>query len=253
MAQTLNDFLQEPTDYSVYRLNAGERALAFVIGFVVAVIVMQVFFGNIIFDVICGIGTGIAFQPLLAGILKKRRKNKLLTQFKDMLDSLNTSYSVGKNTMGAFQDAMNDMSLQYGANSYIGLELGRINIGLANVSSIEDLLADFAQRSGLEDVRTFADVFYSVNRRGGNIKSVISETKSIICEKIEIEQEIETVTSASKNSLYVIMVMPLLIVPVTSGFMEDTSPIVSILTKLGAIVLFVVAFLIGNKITDIKF
>lgn len=254
MKKDLNNFLRNPTVYNEYKLNAAERMLAFTVGFAIAFFVAHVFFEFLPLDLIAGVGFGITAQPLFTRILKERRKNKLLLQFKDMLDSLNTSYSVGKTTQAAFEDAYKDMELQYGEESYICCELYRIVLGLKNVSTIEELLADFAKRSGLDDIRTFADVFYAINRRGGNIKTVIGETKSIICDKIEIEQEIKTITSSSKNSLYVIMCMPLLIVPMMSGFVDTGGTgIVNILTKVAAIVIFIVAFMIGRKITDIKF
>lgn len=255
MKKTSDNFLTKPIDYSVYTLNLGERILAFVVGFALAVFVAHVFFGFIPLDIVAGLALGVIAQPIFTKMLLNMRKNKLLLQFKDMLDSLNTSYSVGKTTQSAFKDAYMDMELQHGEDSYICLELNRINVGLTNVSTIEELLMDFAQRSNLDDIKTFADVFYAINRRGGNIKTVIGETKSIICDKIEIEQEIQTVTSASRNSLYVIMCMPLLIVPMMSGFSDTggNGGLTDILTKIAAIIIFVIAFVIGKKVTDIKF
>lgn len=254
MKKDLNDFMRNPTDYKTYSLNPVERMIAFIVGFALAVFVAHVFFELIILDVIAGVAVGIIAQPIFRKILMSMRQNKLLLQFKDMLDSLNTSYSVGKTTQSAFKDAYKDMELQYGEQSHICLELNRINIGLTNVSTIEELLMDFAERSGLDDIKTFADVFYAINRRGGNIKTVIGETKSIICDKIEIEQEIKTITSSSTNSLYIIMCMPILIVPMMSGFMDTGgSGLVDILTKIAAIFIFVIAFVIGKKITNIKF
>lgn len=254
MKTTTADFLKNPTDYSVYTLSVAERILAFLVGFALAVFVAHVFFEFIILDIIAGVVLGIVAQPIFRNILKNNRTNKLLLQFKEMLDSLNTSYSVGKTTQAAFAEAYKDMSLLYGEESYICLELHRINVGLSNVATIEELLADFAKRSAVEDIKTFSDVFYSINRRGGNIKTVIGETKSIICDKIEIEQEIKTITSSSKNSLYIIMCMPLLIVPMMSGFMDTGgADLVNIVTKVVAIAMFIAAFVIGVKITDIKF
>lgn len=252
MAKSLNEFLKEPTVYSEYKLNICERMLAFAVGFVAGVIVMHIFFGIIIVDIIVGFAAGIGAQVIFRNFLKNMRLNKLLLQFKDMLDSLNTSYSVGKTTQAAFSEAYDDLVLQYGEDSYICLELAKIKIGLTNVSTIEELVGDFAQRSGLDDIMTFADVFYAVNRRGGNIKSIIGETKSIICDKIEIEQEIKTITSSSKNSLYIIICMPLIIVPMMSGFSDGGDTVVDIVTKIGAIILFAIAFFVGMKISDIK-
>ena len=51
---------------------------------------------------------------------------------------------------------------------------------------IEALLSNFAQRSGVEDIENFANVFATCYRKGGNIKEIIKNTAEIIGDKIEI-------------------------------------------------------------------
>lgn len=244
---------QRAVDYSIYNMKPYETAGAYLIGFMLAAVVAHVFFGFIVLDVIAGAVTGFIAIPIGRNMLKNMRLNKLLIQFKDMLDSLNTSYSVGKTTPAAFKDAYNDLSLMHGEKSDICIEISRINTGVLNGANIEQLLSDFALRSSLEDIKTFADVFEAVNRRGGNIRNIIGDTRGMICDKIEIEQEIKTITSSSSNSLYVIMVMPVVIIPMMSGIMEGGGGVIDIISKIAAIILFVVAFVIGKKITKIKF
>mgnify|MGYP000683010527 FL=1 len=54
----------------------------------------------------------------------------------------------------------------YGEESDIVRELELICTGLNNNINIEVLLTDFAERSGLDDVMSFANVFEVCNRRG---------------------------------------------------------------------------------------
>ncbi len=240
-------------DYSQYTMKTTDRLLAFLIGFGGACVVLHIFFGVVIIDVLAGVICGVLAQNIYRNFMINKIKNQLTLQFKDMLDSLNSSVSAGKVIVASFVDAHKDMALQYGDNSHICRELSIITTGLANGINVEDLLADFGARSGIEDIQSFANVFMLSNRRGGNIKNIISESRSIICDKIEIEQEIKTMASSTKGELYIMMCMPIVIVPMMSGFAADGgNDLINILVKVVGLAMFVIAFIIGNKITDIK-
>lgn len=240
-------------DYGDYHMGFNDKLLAFLIGFAGAAVVMHVFFGNIIVDIIFGVTAGFVAQPIYKKFMIKRNAGKLTIQFKDMLDSLNSSVSAGNVMQRAFADAQTDMEFQYGADSFIVKELQIINNGIINGLVIEDLIMDFGQRSHSDDIINFANVFKIAQRRGGNMKSIITETKNIICDKIEIEQEIHSVVNGTKNELNIMMVMPLLIVPLMSSFaQEGDNQIINISVKLFGIVVFIIAYIVGRKITDIK-
>ena len=114
---------------------------------------------------------------------------------------------------------------------------------------IEDLLTDFGIRSDNEDIISFGDVFRVANRQGGNLKQIIYETKSIISQKIDIEMEIETVISGNKNELNIMMVMPLVIVTTTKGFINNGEfSVTNFVVKIVALIMFVLAYLVGVKI-----
>lgn len=240
-------------DYSVYNMRPVDRLLAFSIGAIAAVIVLHIFFGNIIVDIVAACIAGVAAQPIYRRFMLNRIKGQLIMQFKDMLDSVNSSVSAGKVGVKAFEDAEHDMRLQYGEDSCICKELHIINRGVLNGDNIEALLHDFGKRSGIEDIESFANVFGIANRRGGSMRTILNETKTILCDKIEIEQEIQTMVGATKNQLNIMMVMPLFIVPMVSGISEDSSGSLSdIIVKLMALAAFIIAYVIGKKITDIK-
>lgn len=240
-------------DYNKYNMKARDRLIAFLIGFAAAAVVLHIFFGAIIVDIIVGAAAGIVAQRIYRNMMIKRIKKQLLLQFRDLLDSLSGSVSAGKVVNEAFGDAEKELALQYGKESIICKEIRLINQGLRNSVKIEDLLLDFGTRSGIDDIISFANVFAVSNRRGGEIKAVLGETKSILCDKIDIEQEIQTSVSSSKNELNVIILMPLLIVPLMSSFTQDSdNPVVNIGVKIFGLAAFIVAYIIGRKITNIK-
>lgn len=239
-------------DYHSYKMKPSDLTLAFLIGFLAAATVIHIFFGSVIADIAVGIAAGIAVIPIYRKIRADMIRNALTLQFKDMLDSLNSSFSAGKVTASAFADAEKEMALQYGADSSIRRELKIINIGLANGKNIEELLLDLGERSGIEDIVSFSNVFAIANRRGGNLKHIINETKEILSDKIEIEQDIKASVSAASNELNIMTLMPLVIVPMMSSFSEDGAETTDILVKLAGLVMFVIAYVVGRKIVKIK-
>lgn len=46
--------------------------------------------------------------------------------------------------------------------------------------TFEEALGDFAERSGLDDVRNFADVFLAARKSGGELMKIIARTAEII-------------------------------------------------------------------------
>lgn len=131
--------------------------------------------------------------------LKARRQKALLIQFRDMLESLTASYSTGKNTQGAFEDAYGDMADIYGKKADCARDENVCN-GIYNGQNIEALLKNFAERSHLDDVESFATIFEVSSRYGGNLKKAVGDTYRIINEKIEMEMEIRTLLTQTRMS-----------------------------------------------------
>lgn len=251
----LRGLMGDAVDYNIYQMNLREQLLGFLVGFVGGFVVMFIFFRVWLFSVIAGAIVGIMFQKPFRQYLLIRRKRSLLLQFKDMLEALSASYSAGLNTQAAFEDAYQDLMNIYGNKADIVNEIKIITAGLRNNFIIEDLLFDFAQRSGLEDVESFANVFNVCNRQGANIRKIVSETRDIINDKIEIELEIQTMLSGNKNQLNIMMVMPLVIM-LSLNSMGNMSAVVNtpvnVVVKLGVLVLFGISYLMGRRIVDIK-
>ncbi len=248
--------LGQGTDYHVYSMDLKEHIIAFLLGFGAAVLVVFLFFRSIWFCVTCGVAAGIFIQGFYGEWLCKKRKKALLFQFRDMLESLTSSYSAGKNTQGAFEDAYSDMVQIYGEEADIARELALILLGIRSNLNIEVLLQDFADRSELVDVQSFADVFEVSVRQGANIQDIIAATRDIINDKIEIEMEIETLLSGNKNELNIMMIMPLIIIVSMEGLGSDMTAVgnspLNVLIKLASLGIFLGAYLLGRKITDIK-
>lgn len=247
--------LGEACDYHIYHMKIRDRIIAGFIGAIIGIVVVIVFFRNLSAALIAGVVLLLPAQRFYRDYKRKKRQKELLMQFKDLLESLATSYSAGQNTQGAFRDAKEDMISIYGEKADIVAEVELIVKGIDNNITPEALLSNFAARSGLEDVESFANVFEVVNRQGSNLKDVISDSREIINDKIEIEMEIETMLQANKNELNIMIVMPLVIVASVSGLgtmtIASNTPF-NIALKFICIGVFAAAYYMGRKIVDIK-
>lgn len=242
-------------DYNVYHLTLKERAIGYLIGLIAGGAAMQIMFGSLIASLILGAVIGFFSVPIYRKVLLEKRRKEILMQFRDLLDSLSNSFSAGKNTPDAFNDSFNDMKLSYGREAPITKEISIIMGGLQSNFTIEDLLMDMSARCGSEDIYCFADTFSACNRIGGNLKKIVSESRDIINDKIEIKMEIDTTIAASKNEMNIMAAMPFLIVMMMGTMGEasitENTPI-NVVVKVIALGMFAIAYVIGRKMTAIK-
>lgn len=242
-------------DYHVYHMRFPDYLISWVLGLAVGFIVLLAFFNNFFVALIGGIVCAVILPKYYREYRRKKQSDELRTQFKDLLESLTSSYSAGQNTVEAFNDAASDMASIYGDGADIVQEVQIICTGLKNNINIEALLLDFANRSGLDDAMSFANVFEVCNRQGGDLKRIVSDTRAIINDKIEIEMEIETMLSGAKNELNIMMVMPVIIVVMLKGLgtsMAGSNTPATVMVKILCIGIFALAYAMGRKITDIK-
>ena len=213
-----------------------------------------------IFDVIIFVGIGLLVKKLFYNILLERKKNKrdsqLRGQFRDMLESLSASLSAGANVSEAFSSAYLDVKQQYGDEAMIVREMREITDGMNQNISISVMLSDFAYRSGNYDIKNFGDIFSICMEKGGDLKAVIRRTSGIIKDKISINEEIETKLTSNKTQHTIMSLMPIGIVAMLK-FTNDTfaaafTSLSGALVNIVAIGIFIGAYMLGRKITDIQ-
>lgn len=242
-------------DYNYYEFTKKEKITYFILGAVVSGAVGYIFYESIIMSVIVALIAGRLFLPIRKKQIIEKRRDKLLLQFKDMLESLNTSIGAGLNIMDAFSNATVDMAAQYGEESLICEELKIINAGIYNNINVEKMLLDMGERTQVADIISFANVFDTCYRKGGNIKEVIRNTYLIICDKIDIQLEIKTMVSGKKGEQTAMMVMPIIFVFLLKSLgteVIDLTSMVGRITTTVAILIFIASYFMGKKILDIK-
>lgn len=190
--------------------------------------------------------------------LIEKQKHELLLQFKEALYVISASLTAGKSVEMAFRSALSDLRILYiDPDTPIIKELEIMIRKMELNGTIEDALQNFSGRSHLEDIQSFADVFVTCKRRGGNMVEVIKNTSNTVADKIRTREEIETLITEKKFEQKVMNAMPIaMIFILKSSSPEFMEPVYT--TAMGqmgmtiAAALFVLAFLASDKIMKIE-
>jgi tight adherence protein B len=229
----------------------------FGIGYVSFFLMAQIFYANTLFSGICGLIIFLLIEKYKK-YLKAKRIKILRNQFCDLLYSLSASIATGRQLSAALQEAYKDLSYIYQPNTPMMEELKHMTKSIAeNRESEESLLAGFAQRSGVVDIRNFVDVYLSCRVTGGDMNQVISNASQILLEKMAIEREIKVMTSQKQFEGKIISAMPVLVIVflniVSPGYLENLY-----ITLAGRMIMTValigiaIAYILTEKITNIE-
>lgn len=154
-------------------------------------------------------------SPLVYFLLKKQKKKlcekqkkRLLEQFREMVLSVSANLKAGYSIENAFAEAYQDIAMLYGKESMMAKELGYLLSGLRNNMILEDMLTSFAKRSGMQDIKDFAEIFCIAKRSGGDMNSIIRNTSNTIGEKIQVRREIDTMIHAKEFEQKIMNMIP---------------------------------------------
>ena len=202
----------------------------------------------------------IVVMPIAVNInikrTKQQRLQRLLTQFKDMLESLVVALQAGVVDLAAFEHALSAMRMTYSDSADIVKELNLIIEKFKNRVSLGEGLTDFANRCTLEDVRLFATVYSSIEGKADKTQDIVERAQKVLSDKISIQAEIKTLSSGAVMEINIMVFMPVLIVAVM-GFMGGEL-MEALFSGLGhvaatvAILIFAGAYALGRRIVNIK-
>lgn len=244
-------------DYDIYVMTSREKILTILAAGVVIFAVGMIFYHNVIFSLLLSL-FALKFPKIRVQSIIKKRKNDLNLQFRDLLYSVSSSMEAGRSLEVAFKDALKDLAIIYPNNeTAIIRETTYIVRKIEMNEPVEQAISEFGERSHIEDIENFADIIKVCKRTGGNLAEVIRSTSNVIGEKIETKREIETTITGKKFESRIMSVMPIFMVAILSfsspDFMAPVfNTVAGAVVMTIAIVMFVVAFLISEKIVDIN-
>ncbi len=141
----------------------------------------------------------------------KKRKWELTLAFREAVLMVAGNLQAGNSVENAFKRCYADLKELYGEMSDITREFLIMGRGLENNLILEKLLWDMANRSGVEDIMDFADIFGAAKRTGGNLREIISDTAEAISTKIEIKRELRILISEKQFEQKIMSVIPFFI------------------------------------------
>lgn len=234
-----------------------DHIISFLIGFAAGFAVLFVFYKLIAVSIAGGVLVGIVYIFVAEQNAIQKRKMRLRVQFFDLLEAMSVAMRAGNPMLKALESAREDLMMIYQENSDIIIELDIIILKFNNAVPLSQAFSDFAERSGLEDIESFASIYATIEGKSSRADEIIKETQQIIADKMEIEMEIDTMMTAAKSEVNIMLFMPLVILGVIgyagAGFMDTIyTTAVGKIVATGGLVVFIISFVLARKFSNVK-
>lgn len=244
-------------DYHVYPFSRKEYIQYTGMGVVGSFAVLYLFYGSPALCLLLSLAGGVLFVLYEKRELAKKRQWELMVEFKDAMESFVSALVAGYSMDNAVQEAYQDLQMMYGSNAPMLRELKDIGQKVLLHEPLDELFLDLGRRSGLEDIITFAQIYATARRSGGNLVKIMKRTADNIGEKVDVQREIQTMIAGKKMEATLMMVIPLLIIVYmqvfSPGFMTPLySGVTGRLFMTVALAVYVASVIWSRKITDIS-
>ncbi len=248
---------KQPVRYDEYRLSLQETLQALGKGVAVSALFAYIFYRSMF--------AFLVMLPVCCALLLwrergqrlKQRKRMLAQQFKEAMVILAASLSAGYSMENAMAVSLEELRLLYGEQGLIVQEFSGMVQQTRTNRNIEQVLLEFAARSGLEDVQNLAEVLGIGKRTGGDLGSIMRHTAEVIRDKMQVKEEIITLTTSRQFEQKIMNMIPFFII----FYVEGTSPGFfdqMYCTGMGrglmtmCLALYLLAFWLSERILDIE-
>lgn len=242
-------------DYSTYIPPASEKFLFGAEGLLIVSVIGYLFYRTWIAILI--------FSPFILFYIKEKEKEKrekrirtLNLEFKEAMIALVSALNAGYSIENAFKEGLKDLYLIYGQESLITKEfqymVGQIEMNV----TIESLLEEFAGRSGIEDIKSFSEVFSTAKRSGGDLIMIIQSTVENISQKIEVQREIITLLTQKQFEQKIMNAVPFIIIIYVNisspGFLDPLyGNVAGVIIMTACLGIYLTSYYISKKIVKI--
>ena len=241
-------------DYAKYRLTVKQWCLSGLVGIVGAVCMVMIFYRNQWITLLSGVCGAVIVPYMYKQQLIQRRRQQLSLEFKEALYSLVVSLRAGRSLEGAFTASLEDLDPIMMPLIYRewGAIINQIQVGF----TIEDSLEDLGNRSGIEEIQSFARTITICKRTEGDVARVMENTIHLLQERMEIQNELRVLLIKKKTEQKILNLMPFVVIGLLLLMSPDyLSPLYDCLQ--GQIIMTVCVFLtflsyiLSKKISDI--
>lgn len=164
-------------------------------------------------------------KPYWASYMRKKRQERLLEGFRDMLYTISSAVAAGRQLPMAVEEAAAALKGSWGENSDIYKEASHMASVYRETHGDPDALwEDFALRSGLGEIRRFAESCRICRRNGGNLEDVCFKCSNLLLERISLKEEMKALWAEKKLETRILALLPpgvLILLNLTSyGYVE---------------------------------
>ena len=207
-----NEGWREIPRYDVYKMKPEEFVLTLAVAMAFCFSVGIIFYEDILLSAMFSL-VGVLYIPFRKKEQLKKRKEALALQFKDTLYFISVSLSAGKSLETSITEAYKSiLGIYPDPECDIVRELEIMNRRLLMNDPVEKIFMDLAERSQIEDIKSFAQVILISKRAGANLVEVIKNTSDTIREKVEIHQDIQSMIAGKRLEQKILGIMPFVLV-----------------------------------------
>lgn len=151
---------------------------------------------------------------------RKDQLRKLELQFKEAIQIMSGFLSAGYSAENAVEASCRELERLYGPGEMIVREFAFMTGEIKMNRTVEEVLQNFAVRSGLEEAERFAQIFQIARRGVGRLVSIISRTVSVMEDQSQVKEEIRTMTASVQFEQKVMSFIPFFMIV----YIDMTSP-----------------------------
>jgi tight adherence protein B len=147
----------------------------------------------------------------LTKYMLEKSKEKLLSQFQQLLIYLSSYLATGKSIENSFRLVLIDLCKIYPTqNDNIIDQLKKFITKIDNGDTLENSLLHFSINTNINEINQFVEGLIITIRKGGNQSNLIRNISDLISEKCEVNNEISVQIASKKFEAYLIMLAPII-------------------------------------------
>lgn len=188
---------------------------------------------------------------------RERQRRKLESQFKESIQIMAGALNAGYSAENAIVVSCKEVEQLYGPQEIIVREFKFMAEQMKLNRSVEEVIQELADRSGLGEIQRFAQIFRIAKRSGGRLAPIISHTVSVMEDQSQVKEEIRTMTASVRFEQKVMNVIPFLMIfyidfssPGFFQVMYETA--VGRLIMTVCLLLYLISCYLSSKILDIE-
>lgn len=243
-------------DYRIYQFSKKERISVFLEAFLLNAVIAKLFYDSF-YAMLPGILLMIGYFREKKHLLAEKRRNRMRGELKEFLNALIAALQTGRSIENGFEEALKDLTRYTAKDTEFLREIKRICAGIKVGEPLEKMLSDFAERSSMEELEYFAQVFSIGKRSGGNIVGIMKNTIRMIQERIDAEQEILAAIAEQQLEFRIMTVVPLAIILYlricASGLLKSLyGNLAGIMVMTICLLIYGGCYLYGKKLLEFK-